>query len=301
MKPKTVNKQIIDFYRQPGKMTSGGKYAASLKKLPQDAAELTRIVQGLAIHEYVASTFYGFDIPDGRLSESHIRSAEEMLDCILDLDDHPLTAARPPEKRIVGVCHHFSVLLVAMLRAKNIPARVRYGFGDYFNPGFFEDHSLGEYWNAKDARWVLVDPQFDDVWQAQLQIKHDILDVPRDHFLIAGDAWIKCRAGEADPSVFGIFHGDMRGLWFIAGNLVKDIAALNRMEMLQWDAWGAMPRPNNTMQNKKKLAFFDRLAVLTQDPDESFDELLKAYEDKDNRLHVPERVFNAIHRHLENI
>lgn len=41
----------------------------------------------------------------------------------------------------------------------------------------------------------------------------------------------------ADPNDFGIF--DMRGLWFVWGNLVRDIAALNRMELLlPWDSWG---------------------------------------------------------------
>ena len=296
------SKQILDFYSQPGKMTVvGKKYAAVLKKLPKDVIELTRIVQGLAIHEYVASPFYGVDIPDNRRDESHIRHSKQMLDGIFAIDDQPLTAARAPEKRLVGVCHHFSVLLVALLRAKKIPARVRYGFRDYFNPGFFEDHSLCEYWNVKEKRWVFVDPQFDKVWQKELHIKHDVFDVPRNHFLVASDAWTKCREGKADPLKFGIFKGDMRGLWFVAGNLVKDAAALNKMEMLQWDAWGVMPRPNNKMQDKKKLKFFDQLAALTHEPDASFKEIRKLYADKGNRLHVPERVFNAMRRHLEKI
>jgi hypothetical protein len=280
-------------------MTTSGKYAAILRKLPNDVPELTRIVQGLAIHEFVASSFYGVHIPDNRKDESHIRQFQQMLDSIRAQDNEQLTIARPPEKRLVGVCHHFALLLVAMLRAKHIPSRVRYGFGDYFNPGFFEDHSLCEYWNMNEKRWTLVDPQFDQVWQKELHIKHNVFDVPRTHFLVAGDAWAKSRAGEADPSKFGIFQGNMRGLWFIAGNLVKDVAALNKMEMLQWDAWGAMPRPNNKLQDKKKLQFFDRLATITHDPDASFKELRRLYKNKDNRLYVPKRVFNAMRRHLE--
>jgi hypothetical protein len=93
----------------------------------------------------------------------------------------------------------------------------------------------------------------------------------------------------------------MRGLWFIAGNLVKDVAALNKMEMLQWDTWGAMLRPTNKLQNKKKVKFFDELATLTHDPDASFEELLKVYNDNAKRLYVPEKVFNAVRRHLERI
>jgi transglutaminase-like putative cysteine protease len=51
-----------------------------------------------------------------------------------------ISTARPPQKRLVGVCHHPMLLLVAMLRAQGVPARARSGFGSYFNPGFFEDH-----------------------------------------------------------------------------------------------------------------------------------------------------------------
>ncbi|MGH2416103.1 MAG: hypothetical protein ACRDEA_20920 [Microcystaceae cyanobacterium] len=65
-----------------------------------------------------------------------------------------------------------------------------------------------EYWNSAEARWGLVDPQFDEVWREKLTIEHDILDLPRDRFVMASDAWVQCRVGEADPSKFGIFQGD---------------------------------------------------------------------------------------------
>jgi hypothetical protein len=184
------------------------------------------------------------------------------------------------------------LLLVARLRAKGIAARGRRGFGTYFNPSYFEDHVVCEYWNASDGRWVLVDPQFDEVWRAKGKIDHDVLDVPRDRFLIAADAWAQCRAGKADPSRFGIFKGDLRGLWFVAGNLVHDVACLNKMEMLQWDVWGAMPRPGEPMQDEQ-LAFFDRLAALTRAPDAAFEELRSLYQG-DERLKVPATVFNAV-------
>jgi hypothetical protein len=288
----TTQQQILDFYATPGPMTSGGKYSALLKELPNDVRALVRVVQGLTVHEYVALDFYGFAIPGKRREESHIRLLEGMLDRLLAMDAQPLSVARPVEKRIVGVCHHFMLLLVATLRAKGIPARGRYGFGSYFNPGFFEDHSVCEYWNAAAARWVLVDPQFDEIWQRELKIEHDILDVPRDRLVTAGEIWTRCSKGEADPSKFGIFKGDLRGLWFIAGDIVRDLAALNKLEMLQWDVWGSMPRPNETLQHDQ-LAFFDRLAQLSRQPDASFDELRKIYAE-DDRLHVPSTVFNAV-------
>jgi hypothetical protein len=283
---------LLEYYTATGKMTRGGGYATMLEALPRDVASLTRIVQGLALHEFVASGFYGVDVPEARRGESHIREVERMLERILAIDPAPLSVARPPEKRLVGVCHHFVLLLVAMMRAKGIPARARFGFGAYFNPGYFEDHSICEYWNASEARWILVDPQFDEIWRAKSGIDHDVLDVPRDRYLIPADAWTLCRTGKADPSKFGIFNGDLRGLWFIAGNLIRDLSALNKMEMLQWDVWGAMPRTNQQLQDDE-LAMFDQLAALTRDPDASFAELRERY-DSDERLGVPPTVFNAV-------
>jgi hypothetical protein len=51
-------------------MTSGGENAAMLERLPNDIGGLACIVQGLALHEYVASAC-GVATPDERRSESH--------------------------------------------------------------------------------------------------------------------------------------------------------------------------------------------------------------------------------------
>jgi hypothetical protein len=84
---------------------------------------------------------------------------------------------------------------------------------------------------------------------------------------------------------FGIL--DLRGLWFIAGNLVRDVAALNNREMLPWDVWGAMRRQDSELD----LAFFDRLAIVSLEPDAHVDELRTLY--RDERVSVPATVFNA--------
>jgi hypothetical protein len=283
--------RILDFYRRPAAMTSAARFASLFDELPRDPAGLARIVQGLVLHEF-ASDWYGVSMTDERRSESHIRPVQRMLERLLALDNRPLSVARPPEKRLVGVCRHFVVLLLAMLRAKGLPARGRCGFGSYFNPGFFEDHVVCEYWNAAEARWVLADPQFDEVWRTRLKIEHDVLDVPRDRFVMASDAWEQCRTGEADPSRFGIFKGNLRGRWFVANSLVHDVATLNKVEMLPWDVWGAMSRQDERL-NDDRLAFFDRLAALTRAPDESFEELRNFFEE-DERLRVPATVFNAV-------
>lgn len=287
-----------DYFRQPAEMSQFGRFLPLVAPLPADVATLAGIGQGLAIHEYMASA-YGVTIPEERKQESHIRPVEEMMERLLAVDDRPLVEARPPEKRLVGVCHHFMLFLVSMLRARGIPARGRCGFGAYFNPGYFEDHWVCEYWNEDEGRWRLADPQFDEVWRRELRIDHDVLDVPRDRFLIASDAWVQCREGQENPAKFGIFKGDLRGLWFIAGNLIRDAASLNKSEMLPWDLWGAMPHPGETLSDAQ-LAFFDELALLTRAPDESFEELTGRY-CADERLRVPGAVFNSLLQRQEAV
>jgi len=289
---------VLDFYASPGPMTGAGRHAEAIAELQSDVAALAKIVQGLAVHQYMADA-YGYRVPDARKAESHIRHADRVLDQILDLDSHPLSNERPVDKRVVGVCHHFALLMTAIFRAKGVPARYRCGFGAYFNAPKFEEHLVCEYWNAEQSRWILVDAQLDSVWRRFLKFSFDPLDVPRDQFIVAADAWTACRSGKADPALFGIFVGELRGLWFIAAELIRDVAAFNKMEMLPWDGWGAMPHPGQEL-DAGQLAFFDRLAALTARPDESHRVLLGLYE-KDERVRVPKTVFNALLNRLESI
>jgi Transglutaminase-like superfamily len=286
---ETAQRQILDFYSRPAAMTAGCGYTPMFQELPRDVAALVEIVQGLLLHEHWAPR-YGVSLSDERRSESHVRPVARMLERLFKHDIRPLCVARPVDARLVGVCRHFAVLLVALLRAHGIPARARCGFGTYFNSGRCEDHWVCEYWNTEEKRWVLVDAQIDEPQRAALRPDFDTLDVPRDRFVIAGDAWAQCRAGRADPSAFGIFA--MRGLWFIAGNLIRDFAALNNREMLPWDVWGGMIHPDEPPENDR-LALFDRLAALTHAPDAAFAELRARYE-VDERLAAPATVFNAV-------
>jgi hypothetical protein len=184
----------------------------------------------------VATNFYGVALSDERAADIHLRSAEAMLDMLFAIESIPLTAQRMPQHRIGYRCHAFTKFIVTLLRAKGIPARARCGFAAYFGPERYADHWVCEYWNAANERWVFVDAQMDNIWQEKLQIHWNVLDVPRDRFLVAADAWTICRKGNANPEHFGIgFYEGMNGLWFIAGNLVRDLAALNKMEMLPWD------------------------------------------------------------------
>ena len=49
------------------------------------------------------------------------------------------------------------------------------------------------------------------------------------------------RISGADPSRFGVFGVDYAwGIAEVRGNAIRDLAALNKVEMLPWDEWGRM-------------------------------------------------------------
>jgi hypothetical protein len=249
----------LAYFAAPGPITALGPHAARVRGLPDGLAALCRVVQGLVIHPYLAH-LYGLASGSVSLDETEIRPVAEMLDRVLARDTRPLEEPRPPERRLVGVCRHFAVLLCAFLRAKGVPARARCGFGAWFDPPGFEDHWVCEVWDAGREAWHLVDAQLDAEQRAAFRIRFDPLDVPRSEFLVAGDAWQRCRSGRADPMRFGIL--DLRGLWFVRGNVVRDLAAHAKRELLPWDGWGLMA--TKAESDAAELALLDRVAELTQ-------------------------------------
>ena len=248
---------VQEFYTQPGQMTQAGRYAPLLRELPADVDELCRIVQGLIVHIFWASR-YGIELSEERKKEVGLRTMTAKLDRLFELDDHPLTEARPLEKKLVGNCRDISVFLASLLQYKGIPARARCGFGTYFIPGHYEDHWMTEYWHAEQQRWVRVDAQLDEFQQKKLHIEFDPHDMPEGAFVTGGLGWQLCRTGQADPDHFGIM--DMKGLWFVQGDMIRDFLALNKVEILPWDMWGYMAYPEVPEQD---LPMMDRLAALT--------------------------------------
>lgn len=270
------------FFTQPGPMTDAGAMKSCFDNLPGTVAELCRLVQGVMIHVFWADQ-YGVNLAPERREEVQLRTVAARMARILELDSRPLSQARPPEQRVVGNCRDFSVLLTAVLRYHHIPARARCGFGRYFLPNHYEDHWVAEYWHAAEARWVLVDAQLDDLQRQKLAIPFDPLDVPRDQFIVGGQAWQLCRGGAANPDDFGIH--DMHGLWFVRGNLVRDVAALNNMELLPWDAWGLIEGRDEDL-SADDYRLLDEVAALTCGDVPAWKRLRALYEG-DGRLQVP--------------
>jgi hypothetical protein len=272
----------LEYYAHPGPMTDPRKCASLFEGLPTTIPALCQVVQGLLIHIFWAER-YGVTLSEARKQEVQIRPVSRKLARIRELDDQPLIAPRPLEKRLVGNCRDFSTLLCAMLRHQGVPARARCGFGVYFLPDHYEDHWVCEYWHADEERWIMVDAQLDKFQREALRIAFDPLDVPSDQFLTGGKAWLMCRGGRADPDKFGIF--EWHGMGFIRGDLVRDFLALHKIEILPWDRWGLIEKEDAAL-SPDELDLLDRLANLTLAGNEAFPEVYAAYEG-DRRLHVP--------------
>lgn len=273
---------MLTFYKTQGIITDPGKYEYLYNEFPGDVSKLVKIAQGLLIHIFHAHR-YGVRLSEERKQEVNIRKVEDMLKRIKDMDDHPIVFTRTLQNRLVGNCRDYSVFMCSLLRYKGIPARARCGFATYFTPGKYEDHWVCEYWSENENRWVMIDPQLDSVQIKALNIDFNVFDVPPGKFLTAGETWNLCRNGELDPSFCGIF--DLKGLWFVRGNVLRDLMALNKLEVLPWDCNEFML--NDTIISPEENDLLDKIANLTRKGTMSFNEYRYIYESF-KILHMPE-------------
>jgi hypothetical protein len=263
----------ISFYATPGPLTEG---STELLTLPKEIPDLVASIQNLLDHKLGAVTG----------ETGHLRSTKEIVTELLRLG--PLTETRDISQRIQGSCRHFTLLTVAVLRAYGIPARGRCGFDTYYVPGWHGDHWVAEYWTG--SRWCFVDAQLRPELRLSLGIDFEATDIPRDRFVVAGEAWLQCRKGMLDPAKCGLEGEGTQGLWWIAGNVIRDVAALNKMELLPWDLWGAMPFPGSELSDGL-LTLLDHAAVMTSDSVEAT-EVQELYSNEAFR--VPAKVYNFI-------
>ena len=266
-----MTEQELEYYATPGEMTA---LEAIADDAPRTVPELCKVVQGLVIHPFLTQ-LYGLEYPNEREEDLQIRPAKDILARALELDPSPLTAKRPPERRILGNCRDFSTVTTAFLRHHGVPARARCGFGTYFVDGKYIDHWVVEWWNGE--RWVMTDAQIDNLQRQNPLIDFDPLDVPRDRFIVGGDAWSLYRNGKATADQFGVL--DMFEIGFARGNLLKDVASLNKVELLPWESWDA----------ESDDALLDELAAISSAAD--FERAREAYQ-TDPRVQVPDEVIS---------
>ena len=218
-------------------MTEPGALASEFKNLPADVASLNRITQGLLVHSEWLSAYSVDPVAHPTISRATL-PVSERLGALFKSDVRPLAETRAPEHRSIGTCRDFALTLCSFLRATGTPARLRCGFASYFVDGW-EDHWICEYWDGRTEEWRISDPQLDETTRSLCNVTFDPSDMPRSAFLTAGEAWLRCRAGRESGDRFG--HGDVKGLWFMKVNVVRDVYAVNDRVTSAWDSWREAP------------------------------------------------------------
>lgn len=264
----------LSFYASQSTFSDPGELGAHYAGLPRDPTRLARVTRDLLIHRLEDGVF-GHTHPVDRLHhDAETRYVDDIVRILVSRDDAPLGRRREPADRFVGTCRDFALLHCSFLRHLGVPARTRNGFADYFGSGGFHvDHVVTEYWD-EERGWLLADAELADPFVAgHWRVDFDPMDVPRDRFLVAGEAWRAIREEGADPETFGLHPPDQGPFWgerFVCGNIRLDLAALNKVETLLWDVWGEAEGEPGTPLPEPARVFYDRVAPVVSG-DVSFD------------------------------
>jgi len=289
-------KEFLEYYKVQSDLSDPVEFAYLYDNLPDDIPSLCKIVQNTIIHFFWTTTDknYGMSLKDieatGRdpNKEHNQRRIEEKLATFVSIKDTPLTEPRDPIERVVGNCRDFTLLLTSILRHKGIPSRERSGVARYFYPppkDFHEDHFITEYWNEQEKRWIMIDPQIDDIQRKVIKLTMDTYDIPYDQFLGAGRSWLKLREGKIKPEQIGV--GQYTGEPYTRYKLIQDLASLNKIEVMAWESWGICASRKELTDKEYKL--LDQLAknIANSREPETFFELKKLFEN-DSRFKIPE-------------
>ena len=186
-------RQALDFYAQPAAMTAMGNRARLFGELPGDVAALSPVLQGLQIHEYMAAAY----------SVRDPRSAPRRVDLA-------------PSARC------WSASSPSMTGRSPSP-----------------DRRSGDWSASADTSHCCSSPCCAPAGiTARARVgSSELISCPASSWITgcANGGTSGRRAGSerhaVDAALFGIRQ--LRGAWFIAGNLIRDVAALNKVELLR--------------------------------------------------------------------
>lgn len=275
------------FYAAHSACSDPGAWAAQLDAVPGDLQSIKDAAYQLVFHYRADGDWTEHGIAPERIAEIDTRYADRMFRRVFELSDAALGEPRRRHQRLVGCCRDFTHFFVALARHKGIPARSRVGFATYFMADWNLDHVVAEVWDADDRRWRMIDPELhaghvDPTDGTAL----DPLDIPADRFIVGPQAWLACRSGEANPERFLVSPDleipDTRSWPYLMHNLVHDLAALRKREMLLWEDWGMteseFPLPED------QLALLDHVAETMMSPESSLENIQRLYERDEFRV-----------------
>ena len=251
------------FYASHSNSTDPAPYNKLITDCSAAASDVVRTVPGLVLHQLFVES-RNVKPPEGSGDDFEVRAVREIVRRILARDAGSLVVPRAPRRRFIGSCSHYALLACSIMRHHGVPSRLRVGFATYFGSELYVDHWLCEYWDGRV--WRLADAELDAETRGRRGITFEPWDVPRDRFFTAGQAWLQIQTGDLDADRFGVF--EFTGAWFVAGSVVRDLAALNKHEMLPWDYWGiGRELPTGRPVSDEVSAHIDAIArLIAPDP-----------------------------------
>ena len=248
----------LTYFASQSPMTDPGKHSEQFAAMPAAVSEICSVVQGLFLKQ---EERYKYPIVNERLLASHSRQIEAVLDWVLKLSKNaPLVETREIPDRFLASSSDYANLFVSIARAKGIPARKRVGFAG----GCSCD--VAEYWDG--SAWQQIDPS----------------GLIEGEFVPAAKAWKAVRAGEVCACQFKAeSETKLSGMEAVRNNLILDFAAMNKVELLNWDRYGWLLRPLDDFSDKA-LATLDKAAEALDADD--MDAILALYEAEEG-LQVP--------------
>lgn len=285
----------VNYYLQTSQYTDLGFYTDFAKALPDDIRKLCILQKMQTIHPAIfvvqnnikedKDNFYGdmTQIPEGRLNneEDIFLTAIAILAELLRRSPK-YSINREAKNKIHILCRGNAILLAGILKAKNIPSRVRCGFSKYhYNTGVCDDQWNTEYYDYNKKEWIMIDVIGID----PNSIEEDYMIVPKDKFITAAEGWIGIRKKQFSKNIKLINLGgynDLQAAWF---GLVNDFNSIMNNEI----PVTMEPKYIYAKQNKKwdirgftnkELEELDVIAELIMDIDKNFEKLKYIYDNK---------------------
>lgn len=274
-----MEKEILSFYRKTSMYTNYGKYKDYFKSLPNDLKKLTKLINKQYIHRvvltrsYIEGTTISKQYPwqNYRCHDDVLITVPAIVAELFRLDKRGFTDERKIKDKIVITCRYASILTASILKAKGYSARVRSGFTKYIKPGNYLDHWIVEYYDRKEKRWVIIDS--DIIRNTHIFEDYTNIDIEREYFYTASDAWLDARSGKVNLDIF--VHGNcIKGMSMLARTLFYDLHALMNDEI----SYMFFPTYLDTDKEFFELTInqlkeLDDLALLLKDPDANFDKI----------------------------
>ena len=274
-----IDNNILNFYKQTSMYTDLGLYKDFAINLTDNIEELAKLQRMQIIHPVIILNKIqeGWwddltEVPETSVifEDDILTTAQAMLSELLRRDKK-YSIGRCVKDKIHITCRGEALLLVSILKAKGIPARVRSGFCEYLrHDGIYYDHWLAEYYSNEQKRWILVDA--DNQW-GDSKIDFDLNDIPSNKFLSGAEAYLSLRNNKienqkilyaSDPVTLGLAAA-IRGLFYDFNCLMNNEIIFLHMPKYILD--------KNFQLDESELKELDDLAILLKNPDENFEKI----------------------------